>query len=47
LELARAEAQLKPIAPLEQIMLKDVVAARALGDYRLHLQFEERRSGRG
>jgi len=24
-----------------EIMLKDVVAARALGDYRLHLRFED------
>ena len=39
--LARAEAQLKPIAPLEQIMLMDIVAAKALGDYRLHLRFED------
>src|ERR1035437_4725702 len=39
--LARAEAQLKPIAPLEKIMLKDIVAVKALGDYRLHLRFED------
>jgi len=42
--LARAEAQLRAIAPLEQEkqdMLKDIVAARAPGDYRLHLEFED------
>jgi hypothetical protein len=39
--LARAEAQLRPIAPLEWKMLKDVVEARALEGYRLQLRFED------
>ena len=44
-ELARAEAELRPIAPLEQHMLKNVVAAKPLEGYRLHLQFEDGSEG--
>jgi len=43
--LARSEAQLKPIAPLEWNVLNDIVAAKALGGYRLHLRFEDGAGG--
>ena len=39
--LARAEAQLKPISATGVNMLKDIVVANALDDYRLHIRFED------
>ena len=43
--LARAEAELRPIPPLEWEMLKDVVAVRPLDTYRLYLCFEDGAEG--
>jgi hypothetical protein len=37
--LARAEAALRPIPPLEQLMLKDITSVQPLDEYRI--QFED------
>ena len=44
-KLARGRKPLRPIAPLEQPMLVHVVKARAVGGFRVWLEFNDRLEG--